>query len=183
MEILKSSYICQMLCALWSLIAAGWNDSAIGGGVHSLCGRIASGVRHSAICQLVWRDGKLPALWPDSLTCRVLTFLMNLPCALLRWIYRLGKNIWDGSLIFRLVSGMGGANFLFVGLFLFIMLAAPHEFWDNRYALLGSVALLLLFYLGSGTRPSHCPDKTAAAVPQNPTERSDCPRIHAVPPA
>ena len=155
MEVLKSSYTCRMLCTLWPLIIAGWNDSAVGRTAKKLCGYIADGVRHSAICQLVWRDGKLPALWPDSLTCRILTVLMNLPCALLRWLYRLGKNLWDGSLFFRLMSGIGGTSFLFVGLFLFVMLAAPHEVWDNRYALLGSMALLLIFYLGSGARPSH----------------------------
>lgn len=155
MEILKSSYTCRLLSALWSVLVGAWRESAIGKGAGHLCQWIADGVRNSKICQFVWRDGVLPKAWSESLICKILTFLFNLPCALLRWIYRLAKGFWDGSVFVRLVSELGGASFIFVGLFLIAMLVAPHEIWDNRYALLGSMALLLIFYLGSGMRPAH----------------------------
>ena len=81
------------------------------------------------------------------------TGIVNLPCAAAKWIYKAGRRVWDGSLCFRMVSALGGAAFFFLGLFMLVMLMAPHAVWNNVYGFAGALGLLCLFILGSASRP------------------------------
>ena len=153
MSATENSVILRMLLALWSILTDGWPHSLPG----RICARIGRAIRHQAgtsgICQFLWREGRLPRGWPYSLSCRLFTALVNLPCALAKWIYQAGRRLWDGSLAFRLVSGLGGASYALIGLFLLVMLCAPHAVWNNIYGLLGACVLLAFFVLGSASRP------------------------------
>ena len=42
---------------------------------------------------------------------------------------------------------------MFMGLFMAVMLMAPHSIWNNLYGLFGAVALFALFAVGSSVRP------------------------------
>ena len=153
MSVSETSVIARFFLAIWSVLSDSWPDSAPG----RLFGRIGRAIRgqveRSAVCRFVWREGALPRGWPYSLSCRFFTALINLPCALVKWIYKVGRRLWDGSLAFGLVSGLGGASFAFLGLFLLVMLCAPHELWNNLYGLMGALVLTVLFILGSAARP------------------------------
>jgi len=151
---IQESVICRFLMTLWAALADAWACS----GVKKLLDRfgawVGRGIGGSALFGLFWRDGAVTRSWPESLTCRVLTFLVNLPCAILRWLYQLGKGIWDGSFFCRALAALGGVPFLLLGGLAAVMLIAPHGIWDNRYALLGAVAVTAFFYLGSASRPA-----------------------------
>lgn len=155
MIIAENSMICRFFLALWSVLTGAWETSGVGNALRGFARGGAKCVRGSAVCRFVWREGAVARSWPGSVTCGALTALLNIPCALFRWIYKLGKGIWDGSVCFRAVSAMGGATFLFTGAFLAAMLLVPHDSWNNMYAFVGVVGLFLLFALGSAARPSH----------------------------
>ncbi len=155
MSIAENSILLRFFLGLWQILSGAWGESAVG----RMCGRMGRAVcrwvQGSALCRFIWRDGILPQSWHDSAACSLFVLLLNLPCALARWIYRKGKRLWDGSLAFRAVSALGGASFLLLGLFLMGMLMAPHAMWNNIYGLLGAVAVTALFVVGSAARPKH----------------------------
>lgn len=155
MSVAENSYLIRLLIAIWAVLSDAWQDSAPGRLFRHIGAALRRQVEGSGICQFVWREGALTRHWPHSLSCRLLTAGLNLPCALVRWIYKLGRRVWDASVFFRLVTAMGVASFAFLGLFLLVMLCAPHQIWNNLYGLLGAVALTLLFILGSAVRPRH----------------------------
>ncbi len=153
MVVIQSSLICRFLISIWGVLLNAWEDSTVGRGLRAFGRAVACAVRGSALCRFFWREGTLPKHWPDSLTCRLLTAILNIPCVICQWIYRLGKAVWDGSLFFRGLSVAAGAPFLLLGLFVMAMLIVPHDSWDNRWALMGAVILFCLFALGSAAHP------------------------------
>jgi len=154
MSIVQDSLVCRFFLALWSALAGAWQDSRVGSALRAFGRRFAQAVRESVLCQFVWREGTLPRLWPESVTCSVLTLILNLPCAVCKLIYRAGKPLWDGSVFARAVAWACGKPFFFLGAFMAIMLLAPHNSWNNLYGLVGAVALVAVFALGSAPRPS-----------------------------
>lgn len=148
MTILESSYICRFFLTVWGVLTGAWEDSRVGHALRTFGRGLADSVRNSAFCQFVWREGLLTKSWEDSVTCRLLTFLLNIPCAICRWLFGFGREIWDGSVFFRAVTGLCGMPSLCLGGFLAVMLMVPHDNWDNRWALLAAIALTALFALG-----------------------------------
>lgn len=154
MNVVTNSYICNILMTIWAALAGAWEDSRVVVALRSFGHEIASAVRGSGLCRFLWREGTLSKSWPKSITNRLITFILNIPCAICRWIYRAGRKLWDGSLVFRGVAALCGRPFLLLGLFLAVMLMVPHANWDNRYALMGALAITALFAVGSGKKTS-----------------------------
>ena len=116
MTLIESSLIFTLLSSLRQRLAALWDSSA----TRQVCLRlgrwIRDKVRGSVICDFVWREGTLPRQWQDSWSRSLFTGLLNLPCALVRWIYKVGRKLWDGSFFFRCLSALGGHAYLLLGL-------------------------------------------------------------------
>ena len=155
MTIIQSSGVCRFFMMLWTALVGAWEGSGLCRAFQACERGIAGAVRGSGVCWFLWRDGTLPKSWPQSITCTVLSVILNFPCAICRWLYRLGKGLWDGSVCFRALSAMGGAAFLFLGLFMAVMLMAPHSLWNNLYGLFGAVAVAGLFAVGCASRPKN----------------------------
>ena len=153
MTIIEQSLIFHLLLSFRQRLDALWAQSS----TRQICLRLGrwfqNKVRSSILCDFFWRDGVLVRQWRGSLSFALFTWLLNLPCAAARWLYRVGQKLWDGSFVFHCLSAMGGSAFLFLGLFLLVMLVAPHSLWNNAYGFLGAVAVTVLFILGSATRP------------------------------
>jgi len=149
MSIAENSFFCRMVLSLWHGLMALWRESAL----YGLFARIGAWIRRvvgeSVVCNLLWREGKLVQTWPDSLTCKVITAIFNLPGAVIRLIYRSAKNLWDGSLCFRAVTGLGSCGAALMGLLAMVMLSVPHGSWNNVYGFLGAVAVTALFILSA----------------------------------
>ena len=96
-----------------------------GAGLRPAGGWFLRQAENSAICTFVWREGRIPRAWPHSIACRLFTAIINIPCALFKAVYRAGKRVWDASLFCRLIGALGGASFLFLGLFMMVMLMTP----------------------------------------------------------
>ncbi len=152
MSVVENSFICRLFLAAWASLTGLWQGSLL----HGLFDRIGHWFREKAgesvLCAFLWRDGKLEKAWPESFSCRLFTAILNIPCAIAKWLYKAGKRWWDGSFFCRLLGYMGGATAALVGLFMLVMLVAPHAVWNNVYGLLGAVAITGLFVFASGKR-------------------------------
>ena len=151
MAIIENSVIGRLWLALWAVLTALWPQSLLG----RACARLERGARRlasgSAVCRAVSREGRLDRAWPDSLTCRILSGLINLPCALVRTVYRAAPGLWDGSLLCRAVGGLGRSGATLLGLLALVMLVVPHRHWNNVYGFLGAAVITGLFILGTGS--------------------------------
>lgn len=154
MSLVENSLICSMLLSLWHGLVRLWRGSFFCALFSRIGGALRRAVEGSAICRFVWRDGTLLAAWPESLSCRILTAIVNLPCALVKTIYKAGKNLWDGSFFFRLIACLGRQGAVVLGLVMLVMLVAPHDNWNNVYGFLGVVAVTALFICGTANSRS-----------------------------
>ena len=152
---IENSILLGWLARLWAVLTGAWTESGLGRACRRCESAAARWSEGSVLWQFVWRDGVLPRVWPESLACRLFSGILNIPCAIAKWIYRVGKGIWDGSLAFRFVSALGGASFVFLGLLMLVMLVVPHDYWNNAYGLVGAVGVTALFIVGSAARPRH----------------------------
>ncbi len=153
MTTVGNSVLFHWLMALWRSLRRAWRESAVGGWFHRRKLDFAAAGRESRACDLVTREGALRRGWDASWFKRALTALFNLPVNLCKGVYRLGRGLWDGSVCFRGVTGLGRCSWLLLGLFALVMLVAPHERWDNLYAFLGATVIFLLYALGCADRP------------------------------
>lgn len=153
MEIVENSLFCQFLLTIWRALTGAWQDSRVGSALRRFGQGFAHCIRESVLCRFLWREGSLTRSWKGSWVERILTFLLNLPGVIFSWLYQAGKGLWDGSLFCRALDGLGAGSYALLGGFLALMLVVPHSRWDNRYALLGAVALIGLFALGNAARP------------------------------
>ena len=125
MSITKSSLFVRLFLAVWLGLKNAAANSALGRACDRLQGWVVRQAQGSAIWNFVWREGKVPKAWPGSIACRLFTAIVNIPCAIFKAVYRAGQRVWDGSLFCRLMGTLGGAAFLFLGLFMMVMLMTP----------------------------------------------------------
>lgn len=153
MEIVENSLFCQFFLAIWRALTGAWQDSRVGDAFRRFGRGLADFVKSSVLCRFLWREGAVSRSWEGSWVERILSFILNLPKAIFGWLYQAGKGLWDGSLVCRALGGLGASSYALLGGFLALLLMVPHSRWDNRYALMGAVALFGLFALGNAARP------------------------------
>lgn len=152
MSITKNSVFLRAMLALWLGLKRAGDNSVLGRGLDRLGAWVCRVLEGSLLWRFLWREGRVPKAWPHSLACRVFTGLINLPCALVKWLYQLGRPVWEGSWFCRLLAACGGVPAFFLGLVMLVMLVAPHAVWNNVYGFAAAVALLGLFVAGSASR-------------------------------
>ncbi len=152
MSIAVNSVFIQLILFIWRGLIRLWKGSALGQWCFLAGNAIRRWASGSALCNFVARDGVILRAWPHSILCRIVAVVINIPCALFRWVYGLGKGMWEGSLVFRGLSALGSIAWLPLGAVLAVMLCAPHEMWDNVYAFLGVLLVTALFLVGCMNR-------------------------------
>lgn len=90
------------------------------------------------------KEGELPRAWPQSVSCRLLSWVINLPASALHWIYRHGRALFDGSFFAQLAFGMGEQVPIAAGWLMLLLMNIPYDNWNNAYSLAGYFLLLLL---------------------------------------
>ncbi len=145
MTLLKESRLCRLLLLLW----ASYLDS----GLHRLvsraadwCGRQIDG---SALLRPLCREGAVARSWPESLSCRTLSWIVNLPGRLLRAFYRLLEGTFEGSFFARLAFRLGDETAVAEGWLILLLWIIPYEYWNNAYTLTAFSLLLLLLHAGA----------------------------------
>ena len=149
MELVRQSFLAYLL----SRVAEDWSDSRL----NRLCLWLEEHLRRSAadsaVCRFLWREGTLPRRWEESWSRFLFAALLDIPCAVVRWIYRTGRGLWEGSFFCRCLLSLSGCFWVLLGGFALVMLSVPHDYWNNAYGFLGAVALAAFFVLGCGRMP------------------------------
>ena len=147
MTMIENSFLVHLLLSLSRLCRRIWEESAL----CRLCRGAALWFRRraeeSVVCQSLAGEGRLPRSWETSVSRALFQGLLDLPCRLVRWIYRKGQGLWDGSFFCRTVFAAGKWSCAVLGLFILVMLIAPHGRWNNAYGFLGALAVTAVFIL------------------------------------
>ncbi len=155
MSLAQNSVIYQLWLTFRHLFTEKWREGILGHFFARLGEGITSGCSGSAICSFLRRDGIIPRSWPSSMFCRILTVVVNIPLSILRWLYRIGRDLWNGSFLLGIISGLGRGSFLLLGLVMLVMMVAPHDLWDNFYAFVAMLVVTVLFIIGAAPRPRY----------------------------
>lgn len=155
MMIAQGSVLLRLILALGRFWRESWRGSALRRGMAALGRGASRQVRGSAVCRFLWRESAVSRAWPGSVACRLFTAILNIPCALVKWLYQVGRCVWDSSLFCRLLAFVGGGSAVLLGLLMTVMLAAPHDSWNNIYGLVGAAVVTAFVVIGSASRPQN----------------------------
>lgn len=134
---------------LWALLLASYEDSALRrllDRAGDWCGRQ---IERSRVLRPLCREGAVAKAWPESLLCRLLSFLVDLPARLLRWIYRLLEGTLEDSFFARLAFTLGDETATVQFWLVALLWIIPFERWNNAYTMMAFAFLLLLFHAGA----------------------------------
>lgn len=103
----------------------------------------------SRILAVLCREGAAARSWPESTTCRILTWLVDLPGNLLHRLYRALSLTFEDSLIARLLFDLGESTAIAQSWLMMLLWVIPFSRWNNSYSLLAFAFLALLFHAGA----------------------------------
>ena len=115
-----------------------------------------------AAVKLLRRGDRVQRLYESSLFARIIRFMLELVRKLVGAVSGLIAPAWENSLIVRLCRGSFILNFEFLlGGFICLMFIAPHDYWNNAYAVIAALGFLVLYLIlaGCGKRRLLYPDR------------------------
>lgn len=144
METVQSSILCQLLAPLWRRLTAWYEGSLLAVIIRGIADLIRRWCSGSVIIQFIIREGALDKAWKDSLFCRGLTFLLNIPTKVLQLIYQKFERAFEGSFFAQLAFSVVENTPIVVGWLMLLFMVIPYERWSNGYSFAG---FLLCFVL------------------------------------
>lgn len=148
MEYLRESQLYRLCAVLYTV----YMDSTLHRCLAALgawCNRQIDGSR---VLTVLCREGVVARSWPDSLLCRILWGLVNLPALLLHRWYLAWKCTFRGSFFANLAFEMGDETAIAQSWLIMLLWVIPFSRWNNAYSLMGFTLLLVLFYVGAMPR-------------------------------
>lgn len=145
MTLIRESFLYHLYLAL----AALYEESALHRLLASLGRWCSRQIDESAVLRPLCREGAAARAWPDSVLCRLLSFLVNLPGRLLRRLYEALPLTFEDSFFARLAFAVGEETAVAQSWLIMLLWVIPFSHWNNAYSLMGFTALLALFYAGS----------------------------------
>lgn len=109
-------------------------------------------IDESRVLRVLCREGVAARAWEESILCRLLTGLINLPAWLLHKLYLALRATFDDSVFSRLAFEMGHETAVAQSWLIMLLWVIPFSHWNNAYSMLGFAALLVLFYAGAMSR-------------------------------
>lgn len=140
------------LFVIWTALCTVYHESRL----HQLL--VAAGhwcnrqIDTSGVLGVLCREGVAARSWSESRTCRVLSWLVNLPGYLLHRLYMAFQRQFDESFFANLAFSMGDETAIAESWAIMFLWVIPYDWWNNAYNFLGFAALLMLFYAGSMRR-------------------------------
>ena len=155
MQAISGSLFCQFFLWLWRAALTAYDHSILARVFRAVAAWWKRWWHGSALVHFFFeKEGVLPRAWPHSVSCGLLSFLLNLPAALLHWVYRRLRPVFDASFFARLAFGMGEQVPIAAGWLMVLLMNIPYERWNNGYSLVGYVLLFLLTIAGGMRRRS-----------------------------
>ena len=148
MECLENSVVGRLLLPLWYVVWRWYEGSGLCRFLRGVSRVWTRWFHGSALMDLLVRDGIFPKAWRDSFFCALAETIINLPAAILHWIYRKGKFLFDHSFFAQLGFAIGNQTPAAIGWLMVGIMVYPYEHWDNRYSLLGFLLMAALLVMG-----------------------------------
>lgn len=155
MQLVQGSVVCQFFVLLWCTLCGIYEHSLLARGFRAIAAWWKRRWHGSALVRFFFeKDGVLPRAWRSSAVCRAVNIIINLPTALLHWLYRKLRPAWDASFFASLAFGMGEQVPAAAGWLMLAIMIIPYRQWNNAYSLIGFVLLTLLTIAGGMRRRS-----------------------------
>lgn len=171
MALSSGSLFCQFFLAAGRLFSLSWEGCALArlfrllvriyqGSLLARCSRAVAGVwkrwwhGSAAVRFFFEKEGSLPRAWPKSALCRFFSLLVNLPAAVLHWIYVKLRPCFDSSFFASLAFGMGEQVPIAIGWLMLVVMNIDYGRWSNGYSFAGFLLVALLFLAGGMRRRS-----------------------------
>ncbi len=151
MTLYRESYLYH----LWRTLCAAWEESGLHRLFERLGGWCSEQIDTSALLRPLCREGRVAKGWADSLLCRIVSFLINLPILLLQSLYRALQPTFEDSFFARLVFAVGEETAVVQSWLIMLLWCIPYEYWNNAYTLMAFVFLLLVFCAGAMRREAY----------------------------
>ena len=145
MTLLRESYLYHLWLALLSV----YDDSTVHRVLSAVGGWCSRQIDGSRVLRPLCREGAVARAWPDSVLCRGLTWLVNLPGRLLHRLYEAFQLTFEDSFFARLAFSMGVETAIAQSWLVMLLWIIPFTYWNNAYSLMGFAALLVLFHAGA----------------------------------
>lgn len=156
METVQSSILCRLLAPLWLCLRAWYEESLLAVVIRKIGQLIANWCSGSVLIGFIVREGNLSRAWKDSLLCRLLTFLINIPTKILQFIYEKGKDAFEDSFFAQLAFGVVENTPIAVAWLMLAIMVIPFEQWNNAYSFAGfALCTLLAAFAGMRTKGWH----------------------------
>ena len=145
---LRESYVYH----LWVTLCSIYEDSVVCRALTNLGAWCNRQIDSSRVLRVLCREGAVARAWPDSMLCRLLTFLVNLPGWLLHQVYRALRVTFEDSFFAGLAFEMGHQTAIAQSWLIMLLWVIPFSHWNNAYSMMGFAVLVVLFYAGSMRR-------------------------------
>lgn len=150
MSLLRESCLYRLWLAFW----ASYLDSSLSRLIRRVENWCDRQVETSFLLQPLCREGVVARGWPDSLLCRLLNVIIDLPARILRWLYGLLQPALEDSFFARLAFSFGDSSAAALSWLILFLWVIPYDYWNNAYSLMAFGFLLLLFHAGAMHRHS-----------------------------
>lgn len=134
---------------VWVWLCNVYEDSALHRILAAVGRWCSEQIEDSRVLRPLCREGAVARAWRESLLCRLLSVLVNLPGTLLHAWYEAWNLTFEDSFFARLAFDMGDNASIAQFWCIAALWCIPYERWNNAYSFLTGVFLLLLFYAGA----------------------------------
>ena len=146
-EVVRSSVLCAWLAPLWHWLRERYEYSLLAKILRGIALGWRRAYHSSAIVGFLSREGVLTRAWPESVLCRVLTFLISIPTILLQKLYAVGQDVFEHSVFARIAFAVVEQTPLAVAWIMVLFLALPFERWNNAYSFAGFALCFVMLML------------------------------------
>ena len=153
MEVVRSSVLCTWLAPLWHWLRERYEYSLLAKILRGIALGWRRAYHSSAVVGFLSREGVLTRAWPESVLCRVLTFLISIPTILLQKLYAVGQDVFEHSVFARIAFAVVEQTPLAVAWIMVLFLALPFERWNNAYSFAGFALCFVMAWFAGMRKP------------------------------
>lgn len=149
MSILETSYVARffymIFASTWTVYEKSYSKKLVDGFFLGC----ENQWRQSFLGRSLGRESILSKSWGDSLTCRGILIILNLPTLLLRTIYKLLEKFIEESYACKFIFALGESTAIITGWLFVLLVIIPYDYWNNAYSLMAFVLVFLFFLIFS----------------------------------
>jgi len=143
---------------LWMTLCSIYEDSVVCRVLNAVGAWCNRQIDSSKVLRVLCREGRVARSWPESLLCRTLTFLVNLPGWLLHKLYQCFTLTFEDSFFARLAFEIGNETAIAQSWLIMLLWVIPFSHWNNAYSMMGFAFLTVLVYAGAMRKQTFCLD-------------------------